>query len=150
MDQRIEPLNSGDHADLEAKRKWVRDHYEEASRHEYDTLEGKLRLLDTIVQARWIAPEETLKWRCLGVAFGDALAQKLGLQWVAVEDDGGRDPALIVEGTSMLVFPLTSISKRVERGEQVAIHALFENACNTIERIRTQEADNGGIQGDGD
>jgi hypothetical protein len=149
MEQRIEPLSAGDRADLEAKRNWVRDHYEEASRHAYDTLEGKLRLLDTIVRARWIAPEETLKWQCLGVAFGDALAQKLGLQWVAVEDDDGRDPALSVEGTSMLVFPLTSISKRVERGEQVAIHELFCNACNTIERIRTQEADSPGSLGDG-
>jgi hypothetical protein len=60
------------------------------------------------------------------------------LTWVAVEDQYGRDPALTVEGTSILVFPLTSISKRVERGEEVEVYGLFENACGTIERLRRE------------
>lgn len=141
MEQRVEPLSSADLADLEAKRNWVRDHYEETARHEYETLEGKLRLLDAILQNRWIAPEETLKLQCLGVTFGDALSQRLGLAWVAVEDDQGRDPALVVEGPSILVFPLTSISRRVERGEQVDVYGLFESACRTVERVRTEQAD---------
>jgi hypothetical protein len=141
MEQRVEPLSSADLADLEAKRHWVRDHYEETARHEYETLEGKLRLLDAILQNRWIAPEETLKLQCLGVTFGDTLSQRLGLAWVAVQDDQGRDPALVVEGTSILVFPLTSMSKRVERGEQVDVYELFESACRTIERLRPEQAD---------
>ena len=138
MEQRVEPLCSADLADLEAKRNWVRDHYEETARHAYETLEGKLRLLDTILQNRWIAAEETLKLQCLGVTFGDALAQRLGLSWVAVEDHQGRDPALVVEGTSIVVFPLTSIAKRIERGEQVVIDDLFDGACATIERLRAE------------
>jgi len=141
MAQRVEPLSSADLADLEAKRHWVRDHYEETARHEYATLEGKLRLLDAILQNRWIAPEETLKLRCLGVTFGDSLAQRFAVSWVAVQDDQGRDPVLVVEGTSILVFPLTSISKRVERGEQVDVYELFERACRTIERLRPEQAD---------
>jgi len=141
MAQRVEPLSSADLADLEAKRHWVRDHYEETARHEYATLEGKLRLLDAILQNRWIAPEETLKLRCLGVTFGDALAQRFAVSWVAVQDDQGRDPALVLEGTSILVFPLTSISKRIERGEQVDVYELFESACHTIERLRPEQAD---------
>ncbi len=140
MNQRFERLNSEDIADLEAKRNWVRDHYDEAARHKYDSLEGKLRLLDAILRNKWIAPDETLKLQCLGVAFGDALAQKLGLKWVAIEDDNGRDPALTLEGTSVKVFPLTSISKRVERGEEVDVYALFEDACVTIERLRREGA----------
>ena len=144
MEQRVEPLNSTDLSDLEAKRNWVRDHYEESARHQYETLEGKLRLLDAILQNRWIAPEETLKLQCLGVTFGDALAQRLGLAWIAVEDSQGRDPALIVEGTSIALFPLTSISKRIERGEQVVIDDLFEGACATIERLRADAADRAG------
>jgi hypothetical protein len=138
VDQKLEPLNAGDIADLEAKRSWVRGHYDEAARHQYDTLEGKLRLLDAILQSRWVAPHETLKLQCLGATFGDALAQKLGLTWVAVEDEYGRDPALTVEGTSILVFPLTTISKRVERGEEFGVQELFDHACSTIERARRQ------------
>jgi uncharacterized protein DUF3806 len=136
MDQRFEPLNSDDIADLEAKRTWVREHYEEAARHKYDTLDGKLRLLDAILRNEWVVPDETLKLQCLGVTFGDALAQRLGLTWVVVEDGYGRDAALTLDGTSVRVFPLTSISKRIERGEEVDVYRLFEKACATIERLR--------------
>jgi hypothetical protein len=138
VEQKFEPLNPDDIADLEAKRTWVRDHYDEGARHQYDTLDGKLRLLDTILRNKWIAPDETLKLQCLGVAFGDALAQKLGLTWVAVQDDYGRDPALTLEDTSVRVFALTSVSKRIERGEEVDIYRLFEDACNTIGRLRRE------------
>jgi hypothetical protein len=67
------------------------------------------------------------------VTFGDALAQELGLRWIMVEDEYGRDPALKLDGTCVLVFPLTSISKRVERGEQVDAYQLFETACATVQ-----------------
>lgn len=134
MDHRIEPLNADDIAHLEAKRKWVREHYDEGARHKYESLEGKLVLLDTILRNKWIEPTETVKLQCLGIAFGDALAQKLGLQWVAVEDEYGRDPALSRIGTSLLVFPMTSISKRIECGEAIDVSGFFERACETIER----------------
>jgi hypothetical protein len=136
MEQKFEPLNPDDIADLEAKRTWVRDHYDEAARHKYETLEGKLRLLDTILQNKWIALNETLKLQCLGVTFGDALAQRLGLTWVAVDDEHGRDLALALDGTSVRVFPITSISKRIERGEEVEVYRLFEEACGSIERLK--------------
>ncbi len=138
MDQTCEPLNRDDIANLAAKRTWVCEHYEEAARHKYNTLDGKLTLVDTILRNNWIAPDETLKLQCLGVTFGDALAQRLGLTWVAVEDKYGRDPALTLDGTSVLVFPLTSISKRIERGEEVEVYGLFEDACRTIERLRRE------------
>ena len=140
MNQKLEPLNRDDSADLDAKRTWVREHYDESSRDKYDMLDGKLRLLDTILRNQWIAPEETLKLQCLGVTFGDALAQKLGLEWVAVEDEYGRDPALVLHGTSILLFPLTSISKRIEQGEDVKVYEFFESACNSVKRLQQEGA----------
>src|SRR5499433_3377924 len=136
--EKFEPLNADDSTDLEAKRSWVRNHYDERARHKYDTLDGKLRLLDTILRNKWIASSETLKLQCLGITFGDALAQMLGLTWVAVEDGLGRDAALTLDGTSIRVFPLTSISKRIERGEEVEVYELFEQACATIERVKRE------------
>jgi hypothetical protein len=138
MEQKFEPLNPDDIADLEAKRAWVRDHYDEAARHKYETLDGKLSLLDTILRNKWIAPDETLNLRCLGVTFGDALAQRLSLTWVAVEDNLGRDLALVLDGTSVRVFPITSISKRIERGEEVEVYGLLDDACRTIEQLRRE------------
>jgi hypothetical protein len=135
MAQRVLPL-AGDLAeDLRAKREWVLGHYERDPEASYATVEAKLQLLDTILSNGWVGPRETVKLQALGVAFGDALVQQLGLTWVAVEDEYGRDAALVLEGTSVKVFPLTSISKRVEAGESVNVRELFAAACSTIKRV---------------
>ena len=136
MAQKIEPLSTEDRTRTEQQRNWVRDHYNPEARHRYDTLEGKLSLLETILQKNWIEPRETWKLQSLGITFGDALAQKLGLQWVAVEDEYGRDPALQDPGTTIILFPLTSISKRIEKGDPVDVRQLFEDACRTVARVR--------------
>ncbi len=140
MEQKVEKLSQEDCARIEAQRKWVREHYSPKSEGKYQTLEGKLALLDTILKNKWIEPNETVKLQCLGITFGDALAQKLDLKWVAVEDEYGRDPALVVEGTSIITFPLTSISKRIENGEHIDVFDLFENACSRINELRQQQA----------
>ncbi len=139
MDQRVLPLSEDDQAEIVAKRKWVLGHYAAGSTQEYESLEGKLGLLDTILRNRWIDPGETLKLQCLGVTFGDALVQRLGLRWVAIEDEFGHDPALVAERTTIKVFPLTMISKRIEAGETVDVRDLFRRACGTIECLRAEE-----------
>src|SRR5882672_7828675 len=136
MEQKFEPLNPDDIADLEAKRAWVRDHYDEAARHKYETLDGKLHLLDTILRSKWIAPDETLNLQCLGATFGDALAQRLSLTWVAVEDNLGRDLTLVLDGTSVRVFPITSISKRIADSGDCG-HGFRLNATMQSDRRRS-------------
>jgi hypothetical protein len=140
MEQKVEELSSEDIARVDAQRKWVREHYPPESEEKYQTLDGKLVLLGAILKNKWIEPNETVKLQCLGITFGDALAQKLDLKWVAVEDEYGRDPALIVEGTSIIAFPLTSISKRIENGEEVDVFKLFENACEKINELKQKLA----------
>ena len=140
MEQKVEPLTPDDIAYLEAKRKWVRDHYTKDAEERYATVKGKLAVLHTILESGWIEPDETVKLQHLGITFGDALAQEAGLEWVMVEDEHGRDPALQLKGTSILVFPMTTISKRIERGETVDVYDLFADALGTIERVR-READ---------
>jgi hypothetical protein len=138
MEQKIEPLNVEDLARVEAKRTWVRDHYPPDARHRYETLEGKLTLLEAILENRWIEPSETLKLQSLGIALGDAFVQQLGLMWMAVEDEYGRDPAVVLEGTSIVLFPLTMISKRIERGDEVDVHDLFADVCAKVEELKRQ------------
>jgi len=138
MEQKIESLSDDDAHRLEQQRAWVRDHYEPDARDQYQTIEGKLRLLETITNSGWIEPTETWKLQSLGVTFGDALSEKMGLSWVAVEDEYGRDPALHDYGTTIVVFPLTTISKRIERGERVDIRELFDQACQSISRLRRE------------
>lgn len=93
MEQTIEAPSAVDAAQAEKQRTWVRDHYDPAAQAEYETVEGKLRLLETIIEAKWVSPTETWKLQGLGITFGDALAQKMGLVWVAVEDAWSRSGA---------------------------------------------------------
>lgn len=138
MSQIVEAMNEQDAAHVEAKRDWVRNHYEPNALDQYETVEGKLKLIRAILDNGWILSSETAKLQCLGVTFGDALAQFMGLVWVVVEDEIGRDPALRLEGTSVLVFPGTVISKRIERGESVDVYELFRSACHTINSAAEQ------------
>ncbi len=140
MAQTFHPLSQNDLLDLEAKRKWVREHYAPDAQDKYSTLKGKLALIDAILANNWVEPTETLKLQCLGITFGDALSQELGLEWHMVEDEYGRDPALTLPGTSIAVFPQTSISKRVEAGERVDVFALFKSACESIRGLRRSGA----------
>jgi Domain of unknown function (DUF3806) len=140
MAQKIGALSQDDTAHNERQRGWVRDHYEEGARHRYDSVEGKIELLDTIIKSDWIAADETWKLQSLGVTFGDVLVQKLGLNWVAVDDDVGRDRGLQDPETTILLFPVTAISKRIESGESVDVRALIDFFCEKIVELR-KEAD---------
>lgn len=140
MEQKIEELSAEDAERVEKQRGWVRDHYTPESVHKYETLDGKLRLLEIILKNKWIEPTETWKLQSLGITFGDALVQKMGVTWVAVEDEYGRDPALRDPGSSVVMFPSTTISKRVERGETVDVRDLFERFCQSITHVRSEAA----------
>jgi len=81
--------------------------------------------------------ERTIELQCLGVVFGMLLVEAVeGLAWTIVEDELGRTPALHFAGTSLLVFPLTMISKRVEEGEPVHVAALFARLCASLEELK--------------
>lgn len=140
MEQKIEPMSADDAAHVERQRDWVRGHYGPDAQHEYETVEGKLVLLDHIIKAKWIQPTETWKLQSLGITLGDVFVQDMGLVWVAVEDEYGRDPALKLPGTSILLFPLTLISKRIERGEDVDIRDVHAGVRRFIEEKRAEGA----------
>jgi hypothetical protein len=121
---------------IEAKRDWVRNHYIPESISEYDTINGKLHLLDVILKSDWIENGETIKLQSLGITLGDVFVQDLGFIWVQVEDKEEIDPVLSMPDTSLILFPLTMISKRIERGESVDIYELYEGLKEKIDEIK--------------
>lgn len=142
MEQKIENLEFNDLVRIEDQRSWVRDHFTPESHHKYNDSSEKLRLIDIILKEKWIEPDETYKLQCLGITFGDILVQEVGLKWVVVIDEVDsyeRTPALKLEGTTIIVFPLTMISKRIENGEDVDIYSLFGDTWKTIEKLKQQE-----------
>ena len=138
MDDKVEPLSGEDAQRLDEQRAWVRDHYNSEARHKFETVDGKLRLIDIILKERWITPDETWKLQSLGVVLGDALVQSQGFIWVMIEDEYGRDPAISVPGTTIKLHCLTMISKRVEDGEAFEVHDLFNTLCEWVLELKKE------------
>lgn len=122
--------------DCEAKRNWVKEHYIDESVSKYETTEGKLHLLDTILKSGWIEKNETLKLQCLGITLGDIFVQDMGCDWIEIADEYGIDPALKVPDTSIILYPLTMVSKRIETGETVDIYELYYGIKENIQEIK--------------
>lgn len=67
---------------------------------------------------------------------GDAFVQELGMEWITVQDEHGTDPAVRMPGTSIIIYPLTMISKQVERGETVDVFDLFNGTADQIDQLK--------------
>jgi len=125
MEQIIRKISAENSRRIETQRSWVRNHFDPSSVEEYNSIEGKLSLLNTIITSNWINKEETNKLQCLGVTLGDIFVQDLEFSWVEVEDEYGVDPAIKLSNTSLILFPLTMISKRIENGESIDVFQLY-------------------------
>ena len=121
MSQTIRPLSQEMIKRLDSQRNWVKGHYSDNPEESYSTVKGKLELLDIIITSNWINKNEKNKLQCLGVTLGDTIVQDLEFSWIEVEDEYGIDPAIKLKETSLILFPLTMISKRIENGEIVNI-----------------------------
>jgi hypothetical protein len=99
--------------------------------------ESDLDVLQQLLDEEVLGAEDLYDLQCLGVVLGMRLADGIdGLDWAVVEDEHGRDPALRFHDSTLLIFPLTMISKRIEDGEEVDVRSLFERVAESIEQLR--------------
>jgi hypothetical protein len=99
--------------------------------------ETDLDILQRLLDSRRIPADATFDLQCLGIVFGMRVCEASeGIDWAIVQDDYGRDPALRYLDTSLLVFPLTMISKRVEDGEAVDVRELFDGLLEQLEHLK--------------
>ena len=136
MKEKVSALSAGDLTYFEALRDWLRAHFKQEDRDKYNDLNGKLFLVDHIVKNNLFDRNAESQMQALGVGLGDALAQKLGMEWVIVEADNERFPMLSLPGTSLRLSAFTMVQKRVMQGEQFDIFSLFGALCHQIETIR--------------
>ena len=129
MSQEISEPTENDRDFLESQRYWVAGHLAEDSGASFDDVAVKVQVLQAVLDNGWVAQGETAKLQALGVVFGDVLSELLSAPWVMVEDEYGRDPALLVSDDPVLLFPLTMISKRVEDGDTVDVTELLSLAA---------------------
>lgn len=105
-------------------------------------LTGSLRdlgLIQSVLDAKLVEAEATYSLQALGMAFGKVLIGNNDFfDWWMVEDEYGRDPAIRYKETTLLVFPQTMLSKRVEDGEAVVVQEMYEGLCERLEEIRLE------------
>ena len=89
-----------------------------------------------ILDAKAFKPSQTYELQCLGIVLGDAFVQEMKMEWVMVEDKDGRDPAVRLPGTSIILYPMTMISKRIERGEKVDVFNLFNGVAAKVDEMQ--------------
>lgn len=106
----------------------------------YQTDAGKLGIIRALLDAKVFRSDQTFELRGLGIILGDVLAGQLGMKWKMVEDQHGASPCLVLEGTSIILFPQTMISKRIERGEEVDVFDLFNGIVAKVEELRAKGA----------
>jgi hypothetical protein len=136
--QKVTDLTDEMTQNIEAKRTWVKNHYTPEAINEYDTIAGKLTLLDTILKSNWIEKDETVKQQSLGITLGDIFVQDMNFTWVQVEDEYGTDPAIKLPDTTIILFPLTMISKRVESGQDIDIYDFYQEVKEKIYEIKNE------------
>jgi hypothetical protein len=134
--QKITGLTEADQKRLRDQRAVVEAYLDnEDSKRKYQTAAGKLGTIRAILQAGIFKRDQTYELQCLGIVLGDAFVQELGMEWIMVEDEYGRDPAVRVRGTTIILYPLTMMSKRVERGEQVDVFDLFNDHAAKVDEL---------------
>lgn len=135
--QKVTTLTDADQQRLHEQRAVVEKYLaDDVSRQKYQTAAGKLGLIRAVLQANVFKPNQTYELQCLGIVLGDAFVQELKMEWVMVEDQYGRDPAVRVPGTTIIMFPLTMVSKRIERGEKVDVFELFNGVAAQVDDIK--------------
>ena len=136
-DQKIMALTEADRQELRDRRAVVERFLgDEDSKRKYGTAAGKLGTVRAVLQAGLFDRDQTYELQCLGVILGDAFVQELRMEWVMVDDPDGRDPAVRMPNTTIILFPLTMLSKRIERGEQLDVFQLFNGLAAEIEDLQ--------------
>ena len=98
--------------------------------------EADHELLQRLIDDKALAPTQTYELQCLGVVLGQVFSSRTPFHWVMVEDQYGRDPALEYPNTTVIIFPLTMISKRVEDGREVKVASIYRAVLQRAQEIK--------------
>jgi hypothetical protein len=138
-EQKITALNEADQKRLREQRAVVEKYLgNEDSKEKYKTAAGKLGTIRAILQGNVFKPHQKYELQCLGIVLGDVFVQDMGMEWIMVEDEYGRDPAVRLPNTTIILYPMTMISKRIERGEKVDVFELYNSAAAQVETLKAK------------
>lgn len=105
-------------------------------------MDGSIKDLDrlqTIVDSAHIPVENTQELQSLGIVFGKVFVNETeDYDWWVIEDEYGKDACVRYKETSLLIFPQTMLSKRIEDGTELDVTDLFNCIRQELERIKNE------------
>ena len=135
-DQKIEPPTEKDIESIAMGVVHAGQVIEQALGEDLTGTTADLDLIQRVLDRGVVEPEATYTLQALGLAFGRTFLNEFpDYDWWMVEDEYGRDPAIRYKETSLLVFPMTMISKRVEDGEEIDINELFDGLAKQLSEL---------------
>jgi hypothetical protein len=109
---------------------------EQALEEDLDGTHQDLELIQRVLDQGLVEPEATYTLQAFGLAFGRVFLNEFpDYDWWMVEDEHGRDPAIRYKETSLLVFPMTMISKRIEDGDPFDVCELFDGLAKQLAEL---------------
>ena len=135
-DQKIEPPTEKDIENIAMGVVHAGQVIEQALDEDLDGTHNDLDLIQRVLDQGLVEPEATYTLQAFGLAFGRVFLNEFpDYDWWMVEDEHGRDPAIRYKETSLLVFPMTMISKRIEDGEPFEVSELFDGLAKQLAEL---------------
>ena len=139
MSQAIEAPSDADVSHLAHQLLHARQLVVEATGKELTGRESDIALLQQAIDSGSIEKEATYSLQALGIAFGKVFIENQeNFDWWMAEDEYGRDPVIRYKETTLILFPQTMISNRIEDGKPVDLQALYEGLLHHVEELRAE------------
>jgi hypothetical protein len=101
-----------------------------------DGTRSDLSVIQRLLDTGTIERESTYTLHSLGLALGRAfIHENADFDWWIVIDNVGRDPVLRYRKSTLLTFPKTFLSKRVEDGAPVDVVQLFDQLAARLAQL---------------
>ena len=130
--QSLEYFSTADILKAEALRSWVKDQYLPEARQQFDTRDGKLKIITSILQQKGIETRPSHETQAMEIVFADALIQETGVNWAVIDDDHQRTFILLKPGTPPLSFSLVPATRIAEAVKDGKLNELFQTSVQTI------------------
>lgn len=135
-EQRIEPPNEVDIDSIARAVLHAEQVIAQATGQKMDGTRNDLTLIQDLLDRGSVEREATYTLQALGLAFGRAfIHENADFDWWMVEDEYGRDPAIRYKRSSLLAFPRTMLSKRIEDGESCDVAELFGGLVDRLREL---------------
>ncbi len=106
---------------------------------EMDGSMADLARIQRILDGQRISATNTQELQSLGILFGKVFVNETSdYDWWVVEDEYGKDACIRFKQTTLLAFPQTMISKRIEDGENINVLELFIGLRDRLEALRKE------------